>query len=219
MRTIGGLSTPLDGASTPVAQNPYTDPSMLDSETDRSFSQSTLAQTKSHRLLGGSNDTLIAHREREIEDIAQSIIDLANIFQEIQTMVIDQGSLLDRIDYNVEKMGQEVRAADRELTVAGGYQKRSIKRKAILLLVILVAGMCILLGLKISGRRGGGGGGSTLAPVAPVDDVGGPDVDVLAGRRALVLDAGSGLYRRDWRRRRKRWAWEGLEEDEDMIHR
>jgi len=118
------MTTPLDRASTPVIQNPYTDPSLMDSETDRSFSQSTLLQSKQQRLLHSSNDTLISHREREIEDIAQSIIDLANIFQEIQTMVIDQGSMLDRIDYNVERMATDVKAADKELTVRRGIKRR-----------------------------------------------------------------------------------------------
>lgn len=32
-------------------------------------------------------------------------------------MIIDQGTMLDRIDYNVERMGTEVKAADKELKV------------------------------------------------------------------------------------------------------
>jgi syntaxin 16 len=209
MRTIGGLSTPLgDRSSTPVVQNPYTDPSLMDSETDRTFSQSTLQQTKQHRLLH-SNDTTITQREREIEDIAQSIIDLANIFQEIQTMVIDQGSMLDRIDYNVEKMATEVKAADKELTVATGYQKRSVKRKIILLLVILVAGMFILLGLKLSSKGSSSGGSVTPAEPVPVDDVA-ADTPVPPRRRSLLSGSAPGLHRRDWRRRRKRRPWEDV---------
>ena len=108
------MSSPLDRASTP-SQNPYTDPSMMESETDKSFSQSTLQQTSQKRL--GSNDTAIMQREREITDIAKGIIELADIFKELQTMVIDQGTMLDRIDYNVERMAVDVKAADKELTV------------------------------------------------------------------------------------------------------
>jgi syntaxin 16 len=207
LRTIGGFSTPLgDRTSTPTIQNPYADPSLADSETDRSFSQSTLQQSKQRLLAANSNDTAIAQREREIEDIAQSIIDLANIFQEIQTMVIDQGSMLDRIDYNVEKMAVEVKAADKELNVATGYQKRSMKRKVILLLVILVVGMFILLGLKVSGKRREAGG--SPAPI-PVDGAA-PDVPAPLGRRAVTLETPGSLYHRDWRRRRKRRSWEGI---------
>ena len=64
-----------------------------------------------------TNDVAIAQREREIEEIAQGIIELADIFKELQGMVIDQGTMLDRIDYNVENMSVNVKAADKELNV------------------------------------------------------------------------------------------------------
>ena len=114
---------------------------ILQSDTDRSFSQSTLLQTAQKRRTG--NEAAIAQREKEIEDIAQGIIELANIFQELQTMVVDQGTMLDRIDYNVERMAVDVKAADKELTVATGYQRRTTKRKFILLLILIVVGMFI----------------------------------------------------------------------------
>ena len=88
---------------------------MMESETDKSFSQSTLQQTSMKRL--NTNDVAIAQREREIEDIAQGIIELADIFKELQGMVIDQGTMLDRIDYNIENMSVNVKAADKELDV------------------------------------------------------------------------------------------------------
>lgn len=112
LRTLGGLT--FDRTSAP-SQNPYTDPSMMESETDKSFSQSTLQQTSMKRLK--TNDVAIAQREREIEDIAQGIIELADIFKELQGMVIDQGTMLDRIDYNIENMSVNVKAADKELNV------------------------------------------------------------------------------------------------------
>lgn len=88
---------------------------MIESETDKIFSQSTLQQTSQKQLR--SNDTAILQREREINDIAKGIIELADIFKELQTMVIDQGTMLDRIDYNVENMAVNVKAAEKELIV------------------------------------------------------------------------------------------------------
>lgn len=108
------MGSPFDRSSTPV-QNPYSDPSMLESDADKSFSQSTLQQTSQKRLT--SNDATIMQREREITDIANGIIELADIFKELQTMVIDQGTMLDRIDYNVERMNTDVKAAEKELVV------------------------------------------------------------------------------------------------------
>ena len=108
------MSSPLERPF-PATQNPYIDPSMIESETDKSFSQSTLQQTSQKRI--HSDDAAIAQREQEINDIAKGIIELADIFKELQTMVIDQGTMLDRIDYNVERMAVDVKAADKELTV------------------------------------------------------------------------------------------------------
>lgn len=90
----------------------------MESDADRSFSQTMLQQTSQRT---GSNDAAIAQREREINDIAKGIIELSDIFRELQGMIIDQGTMLDRIDYNVERMGTEVKAADKELKVVCFY--------------------------------------------------------------------------------------------------
>ncbi|CAK3999356.1 SNARE complex subunit [Lecanosticta acicola] len=148
LRSLGGMNSPLDRSSTPMASNPYTDPAMMESETDRSSAQSTLLQTAQVRKRTGVMDSAIEQREREIEKIAQGVIDLSNLFQDLQTMVIDQGTVLDRIDYNVERTHEDVKGAEKELKVATGYQKRSTKRKIILLLVLIVVGMFILVLIK-----------------------------------------------------------------------
>ena len=112
LRGIGGMTPPLDRSSTPY-QNPYSDPSMLESDADISYSQSTLQQSTVKLT---SNDATIMQREREITDIAKGIIELADIFKELQSMVIDQGTLLDRIDFNIETMAVNLKHADVELT-------------------------------------------------------------------------------------------------------
>jgi syntaxin 16 len=137
---------PGERASTPQPGT-YIEPSLQESDADRSYSQSTLQAASQQKLLH-NNDSVIAQREREIEDIAQGIIELSDLFRDLQTMVIDQGTMLDRIDYNVERMNTDVKAADKELKVATGYQKRTTKRKIILLLLLIVAGMFILLLVK-----------------------------------------------------------------------
>jgi syntaxin 16 len=183
-------------------QNPYNDPALQESDADRSFSQSTLLQTKQQRLRHDPNEALIAQREREIEDIAQGIIELANIFQELQTMVIDQGSMLDRIDYNVENMTRDVKEADKELKVASGYQKKTIKRKIMLLLAILIAGVFILLSLKLSRK-------SNDPPALAAPDVSeDPPLAMLHMRRELPA-----LRTSRHRYRRKRRLWEEAARD------
>lgn len=139
---------------------------MADTEmsSDVSFSQTALQQSATLT----SNDAAIIQREREITDIAKGIIELADIFKELQTMVIDQGTMLDRIDYNIEQLNVHVKAADKEMTVAQGYQKKTFKRKVIMLLLLLVVGMIILVSIKPrnSGSR---------APLPPADKAPNPE--------------------------------------------
>ncbi|KAI7084924.1 t-SNARE [Hortaea werneckii] len=224
LRQLGGMTMPLDNpnsrTATPslaAATNPYTDPAMQDSETDRAGAQSTLLQTAQVRrrttTTSTAMDTTITQREREIEKIAQGVIDLSNIFQELNTMVIDQGSLLDRIDYNVERTNEHVQGAERELKVATGYQKRTTKRKVMLLLVLVVVGLFILVLVKPKG--GGGGGGRPEEPVPqqpkPVEPApeegGGGDGGMLMSRLRRKGDGGV----EDWAQRseagRQRWKW------------
>jgi len=63
-------------------------------------------------------------------------------------MVIDQGTLLDRIDYNIEQTATDVKSAEKELVAAEGYQKKTTKRKIILLLILVIVGVIILLAIK-----------------------------------------------------------------------
>lgn len=163
LRGMSGLGTasPGERSSTPLASNYAADPSLLESDADRSYSQSAL-QATTHQKMLKSNDAVIAQREKEIEDIAQGIIELSDLFRDLQNMVIDQGTMLDRIDYNVERMNTDLKGAEKELVVASGYQKKTTKRKIILLLVLVIFGMIILLVIKP--KKSG-----YVAPPEPVD--------------------------------------------------
>lgn len=103
----------LNGINGDRIPSPMPGSSFAAEEEDVSYSQSMLQR----QSIMTTNDSAIAQREREITDIAKGILELADIFKELQTMVIDQGTLLDRIDYNIEQMSVSVKAADKELVV------------------------------------------------------------------------------------------------------
>ena len=87
-------------------------------------SQDTLAtsslalQTQSLETSTGLPLEAITQRDREVTSIAESITDLADLFKDLSGLVIDQGTLLDRIDYNIETMASEMQAAVGELNTA-----------------------------------------------------------------------------------------------------
>ncbi|KAI8909681.1 t-SNARE [Gorgonomyces haynaldii] len=102
-----------------------------------------------------SNEAAITQREQEINQIAKSILGLAEIFKELNTMVIDQGSVLDRIDYNIEQTNVHLESAHNELIKGAEYQKNahSIAKYCITFLAICVGIMFIVLIWKFSKRK------------------------------------------------------------------
>jgi hypothetical protein len=72
----------------------------------------------------------------------------------LSNLIIDQGTLLDSIEYNIEQTAVDVEEASVQLKVAEGYQKRTGRRYCILLLVLLIILATTVLVIKIqrSGR-------------------------------------------------------------------
>jgi len=97
-------------------------------------------------------DQMSAERERQINQVAESVNDLADIFKEIQVLVIDQGTVLDRIDYNIEQAAGKIGDAEVELRKANEYQKKSKTMLCIYLLLLLCGLMVVVLLLKKSLR-------------------------------------------------------------------
>lgn len=65
-----------------------------------------------------SSEIDVESRNRELSEIAKSISTLAEVFKDLQAMVIDQGTILDSIEYNVEQTAVHVQEAMKELKVA-----------------------------------------------------------------------------------------------------
>ncbi|SCV73382.1 BQ2448_7308 [Microbotryum intermedium] len=116
---------------------------------DESFSQNTLRSSQA-TLFVSSHGVDMQQRDAEINAIAQSIVDLADLFKDLSSMVIDQGTLLDRVDFNVEQMGGEVRAAVEELKTATKHQRRSGKCQLIFLLILLIVGCIVVIAYRPS---------------------------------------------------------------------
>lgn len=101
-------------------------------------------------------------RDKEIAQIAKSIEELNAIFKELAVLVIDQGTILDRIDYNMESVVENTKAGIKQLEKAENRQKSSRPLKIIICLAITIF---ILLGILLIKHRirvamSGSGGGS-----------------------------------------------------------
>jgi syntaxin 16 len=95
-----------------------------------------------------STEDLVSQREREIRQIAKSIVELSSIFKDLATLVIEQGTILDRIDYNVEQVDHNVSKGLEQLREAGESQKSYRNKLCMLLLCIAVLIMVIVVIVK-----------------------------------------------------------------------
>lgn len=70
-------------------------------------------------------------RNKEIQDLADSIKDIAVLFKELSTLVIEQGTIIDRIDYNIEQSLESTKKGKKHLVSARKAQKSNRARKMI----------------------------------------------------------------------------------------
>jgi syntaxin 16 len=69
---------------------------------DESSRMTHSEKSKNDFLEMSMSDNILKKRDVEINDLVRSINDLAHIFKEISNLVNEQGTILDRIDYNIE---------------------------------------------------------------------------------------------------------------------
>merc|ERR1719369_2292453 len=101
--------------------------------------------TTSQLLMVEENNVMVRQREKEINKMVQSITDLNLIFKELAGLVAEQGTVLDRIDYNIEISASSVEVGLQELQTAEKHQKKNRKMMLILILTIAIVILLIIL--------------------------------------------------------------------------
>eukprot|EP01091_Cochliopodium_minus_P018189 TRINITY_DN7302_c0_g1_i1.p1 TRINITY_DN7302_c0_g1~~TRINITY_DN7302_c0_g1_i1.p1 ORF type:complete len:311 (-),score=66.53 TRINITY_DN7302_c0_g1_i1:28-960(-) len=112
---------------------------------DNGFNQDQL-------LWAQDNYDQVRERDKELRAVAKSITELASIFNDLAILVVDQGTILDRIDYNIEQAVVHVDKGVEELVKAEQNSRTSKIRSCMLLLCVLIVVMTILLILRLAVR-------------------------------------------------------------------
>ncbi|EYU37250.1 hypothetical protein ABFS83_02G094300 [Erythranthe nasuta] len=108
---------------------------------DIGFNEHQMAKLK-------KSEAFTAEREREIQQVVESVNDLAQIMKDLSVLVIDQGTIVDRIDYNITNVAASVEDGLKQLQKAERSQKQGGMVMCATVLVIMCFVMLILLILK-----------------------------------------------------------------------
>ena len=87
-------------------------------------------------------------RNKEIDQMVNTVNELKNIFQDVSNMVIFQGTILDRIDYNTYQSRHNIRRVNRELEESHERLKSGCLRRLNQILIIAIFIMSILIIFK-----------------------------------------------------------------------
>ncbi|XP_059089648.1 syntaxin-16-like [Tigriopus californicus] len=96
------------------------------------------------------NTRFVQEREKDIHGVVQSIVELNTIFKDLAFMVAEQGTILDRIDQNIDHTHVKVAQGLDELRKAEKHQSKNRKMKCILILAVIVIFLFLILLIKIS---------------------------------------------------------------------
>ncbi|KAI3803952.1 hypothetical protein L1987_32118 [Smallanthus sonchifolius] len=106
-----------------------------------SFNKHQMAKLK-------KSEALTVEREKEIQQVAESVNELAQIMKDLSVLVIDQGTIIDRIDYNIQNVAVTVDEGLKQLQKAERNQKQGEMVMCATVLVIMCFVMLVLLILK-----------------------------------------------------------------------
>ena len=89
-------------------------------------------------LILDNSDIVLQRRDNELNLLLNSVNDLASLFKDMQTLVMEQGSILDRIDYNIDIASTNVNTGKKSLIKANDYQKNNCFRNVIIVLLVCI---------------------------------------------------------------------------------
>ena len=95
------------------------------------------------------NNDQLRRRDEDLTNLLKSVNDLAQIFKDMQTLVMEQGTILDRIDYNIDIASSNISQGKKNITKADKHMKNNCFRNVIIILIVIIFIEALLLVLKI----------------------------------------------------------------------
>jgi syntaxin 16 len=100
-------------------------------------------------LMKEEPDLLLQSRENELNEIVKGVNNLQELFKDLHTLVLEQGTILDRIDYNIDIGYDNISKGKKKIVSANEKHKSSCFRNVILFLLLCIFIESILILFKI----------------------------------------------------------------------
>ncbi|CAH1394157.1 unnamed protein product [Nezara viridula] len=83
--------------------------------------------------------------EKQVENIMRSFVELRDLYLDLSRLIVDQGTILDRIDYHVEQAQNQISRGTQKIAKAAQYQKSHKKLFCIFILAVTFTVLFIAL--------------------------------------------------------------------------
>ena len=133
-----------------------------DKEGNKLFEMSEISTTNSERidnyqrndtnqnfLMKEEPDFLLQERYNELDNIVKGVNNLQEMFKDMNVLVNEQGTILDRIDYNIDLGYENISKGKKKINDANESKKGTCFRNAILFLMFFIFAESIMLLFKI----------------------------------------------------------------------
>lgn len=95
------------------------------------------------------NNIQLRQRDEDLTNLLKSVNELASIFKDMQTLVMEQGTILDRIDYNIDIASNNINKGKKNIKKAEKHLKNNCFRNVIIILIVIIFIEALLLIFKI----------------------------------------------------------------------
>lgn len=96
------------------------------------------------------NQRDIIERDKQLQGVLASIVELQDMFKEFSDMVIEQGTLLDRIETNIADAEYKVEQGVEYIKGAETVQKYNKITLCLIFVVVAVIAIGVILGIKLT---------------------------------------------------------------------
>ena len=119
-------------------------------QANKSFSANKIEdKNKNDFLSTQENHDYLRKRDEDLTNLLNSINELAQIFKDMQALVMEQGTILERIDYNIDIASSNITSGKKSISKADKHLKNNCFRNVIIILIVIIFIEALLLIFKI----------------------------------------------------------------------